>query len=168
MNDKPRKTLSLTRKPSSMGATGAIQRKAKRIIKREELPDVQKVTNKPKKPRKPPRPPKPQSSLKRADNLNAFLNGFKIWRELKPLAIGIEKQIFKTINDNHLSASKRVVQRLLSKHCFKRRYLRNVLAGGKRYNLDGTPAGEIIPTEQQHAAKAIDRIDRNREAAGLR
>lgn len=169
MTDTPRKTLSITRKPSSSGAPPTVQRSGKRIIKREELSNLQKPgkLTKPAKKPKPRKPTKPAPSLERIDQLNAFLNGFKIWRELKPLALGIDKQLFKLINDNQLSASKRVVQKLLHKHCSKRRYLRNVAAGGQRYNLDGTPAGDIIAAEQQHALRTIAKIDRDREAAGL-
>ncbi|PID34145.1 MAG: hypothetical protein CR976_01840 [Thiotrichales bacterium] len=65
-------------------------------------------------------------------------NDSEAWREFRPLVIGVEKEVFRYIAAHHLSASKRVVQRLLRRHTQDERYQRNLKAGGGRYHLDGT------------------------------
>jgi sRNA-binding protein len=167
--DKPRKTLTITRKPATTGTDtgsiggGAVKRTGKRIITRAELPNVQppgkpktkQKPNKPtnRKPRQPPRPKQTPPSDIRARELSDSLNAFAVWLTRKPLALGIEKQVFRHIAGLHLSASKRVVQKLLHRHTHHRDYLQAISRGGSRFNLDGSEAGTILPAEQQHAAR---------------
>jgi sRNA-binding protein len=73
-----------------------------------------------------------------------------------PLALGIETQIFRHINDLHLSASKRVVNKLLHWHTHNRAYLLAVGRGGMRFNLDGTTAGAITQGERDHAGRVLE------------
>lgn len=180
-SDAPKKTLTLKRStpdttPATPAATLAVtpaatptptlQRGAKRIIRREDLSGVQKAgTIKPKQPkqkkpkpnrkRQPPKPKKTPPSELRAKEVNDSLNNYKVWREYQPLALGIEKQLFKHINDLQLSASKRVVQKLLHYHTHNTRYLQNIGAGGVRYDLDGTENGVIIQPEREHAGHIL-------------
>lgn len=169
-HDKPRQTLTITRKPASTGTDttttgGAVRRSGKRIITRAELPNVQRLgqgaTKKPprkpanRKPRQPPKPKKTPPSDLRARELSDSLNAFPVWRNRQPLALGIEKQIFQHIAELHLSASKRVVQKALHHHTHNREYLQAVGRGGSRLNLDGTEAGAITPAEQEHAGRIL-------------
>ncbi|HMT95014.1 ProQ/FINO family protein [uncultured Thiothrix sp.] len=169
MTDQPRKTLSIkpkalpsteqTSKPDQ--ATKTVSRGNKRIIKREQVqpyalakPKAKAPPKKPNKPRKPvPKKPLIAPSDVRVDNLNAALNAFAVWRERQPLARGIERQIFQLIADQHLSASKRVVQKLLFKHTHQRDYLLKVGQGGQRFNLDGSTDGMILPEERELAGR---------------
>jgi sRNA-binding protein len=171
--ETPRKTLSIVRKPATPTnaatdtSAGAVKRSGKRIIKREELPAATltrpgKFEPKPKKPakatrkpRQPPKPPKTPPSELRARELSDSLNNFPVWREHQPLALGIERQIFQHIAELHLSASKRVVNKLLHYKTHNRAYLLNVGRGGSRFNLDGTEAGAILTHEQEHAGRAL-------------
>ena len=143
-------------------ATQSRARNRKRIIRRDDLPAAKLSSTKPppkpkpkKKPRPAPKAPTTPPSDIRAENLNASLSGFPIWLEFRPLAIGIERIVFQHIAKHSLSASKRVVQKLLHQHTRDRRYLAAVAAGGQRYNLDGTEAGEIMQAEQEHAARML-------------
>lgn len=171
MSDTPKKTLTLTRKPASTStapAGGLTQRGGKRIIRREDLPNVQRPgQGKPKppanksKPKKPPRKPQPKkqvtppSELKKRE-LNDRLNGFKVWREYLPLSIGIDKELFKLVNDEHFpGASKNVVQRLLKMHTLHGLYLQSIAQGGDRYHLNGEPDGTITNYQQQLAAETL-------------
>ena len=183
-SDAPKKTLTIKRTvpdstatpatpaatPATLAVTPAatptLQRGAKRIIRREDLSGVQKAgTIKPKQPkqkkpkpnrkRQPPKPKKTPPSELRAKEVNDSLNNYKVWREYQPLALGIEKQLFKHINDLQLSASKRVVQKLLHYHTHNTRYLQNIGAGGVRYDLDGTENGVIIQPEREHAGHIL-------------
>lgn len=174
--DKPRKTLTLTRKPASHATdasqpeNGAVRRTGKRIITRDQLPASNltrpgKFEKKPKpakgkakRTRQPPKPKQTPPSDIRARELNDSLNAFAVWRTRQPLALGIDRQLFRHIADLHLSASKRVVQKLLHRHTNSRDYLMNVGRGGGRFNLDGSDAGVILPAEQEHAGRVLAAI----------
>lgn len=152
MTDTPRKTLSL---------------KKKRIIKRADIPAAKLAKagkkappNPAQKPRKPPKaaPKKPEISPSelRARALYQRLNEFEVWRTYKPLAIGIDKAIFKICNDEQFAgASKNVVQKVLSRHTRRTIYQTNLVKGSKRYSLDGQPAGTITEDQQDIAAKQL-------------
>lgn len=164
MTDKPRKTLTLNRKPNKPEGTTPSGDKTvagKRVIRREPS-TVQQPRNKPgkgKAPRKKPAATRktvtPPSDL-RMRELGQQLNSYSgIWRDRLPLAIGIEKAIFRYVSGNHISASKRVVQKLLHQHTSSAQYLRNVMQLAARYHLDGSLAGEIIPAEKEYAGLKV-------------
>ena len=171
MTDQPRKTLSIKPKIASTTEqaytlnqeTKTVSRGNKRIIKREQVqpyalakPKTKVPTKKPTKPRKTaPKKPVVAPSVIRMDNLNAALNAFVVWREHQPLALGIERQIFQLIVQQNLSASKRVVQKLLYQHTHQRHYLLKVGQGGSRFNLDGTGADVILPVEQEYVRRLL-------------
>ncbi|MBK8453619.1 MAG: ProQ/FINO family protein [Thiofilum sp.] len=116
------------------------------------------TTNALKKPAK-PKPPKkknikPPSDI-RAKELDASLNAFPMWRERKPLALNFERQVFQHVGKHHLSASKRVVLKLLEWHTANRFYLQAVAEGGKRFNLDGSEADTIQEYEIAHALNKL-------------
>ncbi|MEZ5452714.1 MAG: ProQ/FINO family protein [Thiothrix sp.] len=71
------------------------------------------------------------------------------------MALGIERQIFQHVAAHHLSASKRVVQKLLHQHTRHRAYLQAVGQGGQRFNLNGSEAGAVHQAEREHAARAL-------------
>lgn len=170
MSDTPKKTLSLKRSQPSTDSTtpSTVQRTGKRIIRREELSNVQKpgtIKQKPAgnkgKPKKPPRKPQPKkpviapSDLK-AKELNDRLNGFNVWLNYQPLALGIEKQIFKLVNDECFpGASKKVVQKVLRRHTQHGRYLAALVQGGERYQLEGVSNGAVSESERQWAVEKI-------------
>ena len=171
MTENPRKTITIKPKASPTTeqitspdeANKAIFRGNKRIIKREQLqpaalakPKAKVPTKKPNKPRKPaPKKPLVSPSDIRMDHLNAALNAFTVWREHQPLALGIEKQIFQLIAQQNLSASKRVVQKLLYQHTHQRHYLLKVGQGGARFNLDGSADGVILSAEREHVGRLL-------------
>ena len=172
MTDTPKKTLSITRKPSNTGPVNAppstIQRTGKRIIRRDELPQVQRIpapkpkTPKPKakRPARKPQPKKqvtPPSDLK-ARELNDRLNAYRVWSMFQPLALGVEKEVFKLVNDECFpGGSKKVVQKVLRMHTHHALYLQAIQRGGARYQLDGTEEGSVNDTQQQYAAEVMAR-----------
>ena len=166
-NDTPKKTLSIIRKPSDAGATATpATRTGKRIIRREDLPQVQRLAA-PKlpanktKPKKPPRKPAPKKQITppsdlKARELNDRLNAFTVWLHYQPLAIGVDKDIYRLVNDEHFAgASKNVVQKVLKMHTNHGRYLQAIVNGGTRYKLDGTEEGDINPYQQQLAVDTL-------------
>lgn len=170
MSDTPKKTLSLKRSQQNTDSTtpSTVQRTGKRIIRREELSNVQKPgiikpkpANNKGKPKRSPRKPQPKklviapSDLK-AKELNDRLNGFNVWLNYQPLALGIEKQIFKLVNDEHFpGASKKVVQKVLRRHTLHGRYLAALVQGGERYQLEGVSNGAVSESERQWAVEKI-------------
>ena len=80
----------------------------------------------------------------------ALCKSSKAWRAHWPLSVGIEKQIYKLISDGQMSASKRVVQALLRKHCNNPNYLRNTIVG-PRYDLNDAAKGEVVTAEAEYA-----------------
>lgn len=164
MTEKPRSTLSIKRtlattQEATDSAPKSVQRTGKRIIKRDALPTAslgkpkaQALANsKNKRPHKPKPKPLHSPSDLRAREVNDSLNGFNVWLQQRPLALGIERQIFQHIAKHSLSASKRVVQKLLHQHTRNKAYLLQVAKGGARFNLDGTAAGQVLAHEQEAA-----------------
>ena len=169
----PKKTLSLGAKPTVQTSEQhpapiqkpTLTRGGKRIIRREDVQGVQKAGTiktappKLKKP-KPKRPPKPRKPVKspsdiRAREVNDSLNAYPVWLHYQPLAVGIERQIFQHIAKHTLSASKRVVQKMLLKHTGHKRYLTGIVENAARFNLDGTEAGRVLPHEQVFAVQKL-------------
>jgi hypothetical protein len=168
MTEKPRSTLSLKRASTPIteakdSTSKPLQRTGKRIIKRDALPtdNLAKPKAKPLNPSQKKRPTKPKARPKpkplyspsdlRAQELNASLNGFSVWLQQRPLALGIERQIFQYIAKHSLPASKRVVQKLLHQHTRSKAYLLQIAKGGKRFNFDGSEAGQVLAHEQEAA-----------------
>jgi Activator of osmoprotectant transporter ProP len=178
--DKPLKTLSIMRKPSSFvtanqSENGAVRRTGKRIIRREELLASNKPPAKPAKPtaKKPTRKPAPKkpvispSELK-ALELNNRLNAFRVWRDYLPLAIGIDKDVFRLVNAERFpGASKKVVQKTLAMHAKNGRYLQTMVQGGIRYRLNGMEEGMITDYQQQLAAETLSKRQHLNETATI-
>ena len=179
MSDTPKKTLTINRKPATGTAApstpaptpGSVTRTGKRIIRRGDLPQATPAKGKPPatgkggKPasnkRKPTRklaakkPVIAPSDLK-ARELNDRLNGFPVWLNFQPLVIGVEKEVYRLVNDEHFpGASKKVVQKTLMRHTRHARYLQALVRGGERFRLDGSPDGEIDSHQQQFAAQLL-------------
>ena len=169
----PRKTLSLGAKPAvqTFGDTQTpvakptLTRGGKRIVRREDVQGVQKAGTiktappklkkpKPKRPHKPRKPQKSPSDI-RAKEVNDSLNAYPVWLHYQPLAVGVERQIFQHIAKHALSASKRVVQKMLLRHTTNKRYLAGIVEGAARFNLDGTEAGRVLPHEQVFAVQKL-------------
>ncbi|MEZ5448330.1 MAG: ProQ/FINO family protein [Thiolinea sp.] len=155
MTDTPNKTLTLKRK---------------RIVKRSDLPAGKlgspgrkspapgkpKPKAKAKKPAPPPRKPTTPPSELRARELDQRLHDFEVWRTFQPLAIGVEKALFKLCNDEQIpGASKKVVQKVLHRHTRRVAYLTNLVKGGERYTLAGQADGTVTADQQAIAKQQI-------------
>ena len=176
MTDTPKKTLTLNKKPASTTTTtGTISRTGKRIIRREDLnpapakpvnpkgKPTSKPTNKKKPARKPTKKPTIAPSDLKAKELNDRLNAFPVWLNFQPLALGIDKDVFRLVNDEQFpGASKKVVQKVLRMHTHHGRYLAALVQGKERYQLDGVVNGAISEPERQWAAEKIKTRQTNR------
>ncbi len=76
---------------------------------------------------------------------------FDVFRNFSPLAIGIDKQLFAALPD----LSKKAVRLAMRSHTISTRYLKEMEKGSQRFNLDGTPAGEVTDENRQHAGEQL-------------
>ena len=161
----PKKTLTLKRTTTATGSkSGTVSRSGKRVIKRDDLPRAKPAKAPPKKPTNRKKKPEQVSKFKmavspsdlKARELNERLAAFPVWLNYQPLAIGIDKDIFRLVNDECFpGASKKVVQKVLKMHTGHSRYLDGLVKGGERYHLDGTAEGEIDAYQVQLAGERL-------------
>ena len=159
-DDKPKKTLSITRKrsdtsPTDTSGSGVDSVRSKKRMLKIAKPEPAKkpVQAKKKKPKKAP-------SILRVNALDTEICKLsKVWRSHSPLALGVEKQLFKFIADGQLSASKRVVRALLHKHCNNKNYLVDVVQGAKRFNLDGSESGICSLASEEHSRRTLQKLE---------
>lgn len=76
---------------------------------------------------------------------------FPVFGEYKPLAIGIDKQLYAAMPD----LDKKTARIALSLHTATTRYLKSMEKATSRFNLDGSPAGEVDDTHRQHASDTL-------------
>lgn len=169
MTDKtPRKTLTVTRKRST--ATSASE--AEESTAAATLPTKKRVIKLDRPAKKIKQPPQPQKKKKRVapsvirgSELNKALSEHsKAWRANWALSADIEKQVFRFIGANHLSASKRVVKALLKKHQSAKNYLLNSTMDSPVYDLNDKETGLVSWERASLAAKLLVKVEAQREA----
>ncbi len=82
-------------------------------------------------------------------------------RKIRPLMRGVHQEIAKLLPGTALWLIKRAI--ILFQRLSGNAYWRAVLKGGPRYALDGSPCGEVIPREQEHARQTLA-LAKQREA----
>lgn len=149
----------------------------KRIIRRDEPISSKPSFNKPKphaaknkkshpkteKSNKPQQSTEPSPSEIQAKAMDRFLaERFEVWQSYKPLALGVEADLYQLMDQNQPPASKRVIQRLLRMHCNHGKYLQAVIDNAQRYNLAGEALGEISLAEREHAQRTLQEHEQKR------
>ncbi len=76
---------------------------------------------------------------------------FAVFREGRPLALGIHKVIIERMPEID-TAQLRLAMRL---HTASTRYLKGLLATGERFDLDGNPAGEVTAEQREVAGTTL-------------
>lgn len=98
----------------------------------------------------------PSPSEIQAKAMDRFLaDRFEVWLTYKPLALGVEADLYQLMDQNQPPASKRVVQRLLRMHCNHGKYLQAVLDNHQRYSLVGEAICDISEAEREHATRTL-------------
>lgn len=106
------------------------------------------------------KPTEPSPSEIQAKAMDRFLaERYESWLLYRPLALGVEAELYQLMDQNQPPASKRVVQRLLRMHCNHGKYLQAVADGQQRYTLAGEAISEISETERQHAHRTLKEQD---------
>lgn len=104
----------------------------------------------------------PNDSPARDPVLARLAADYAVFRDLRPLAIGVHKAIMAA----HPDIDKGALRRALQRYTGATRYLKAVAAGGSRFDLHGMPAGEVTAEQQKQAAE--DLKDRFRKQAAQR
>jgi ProP effector len=95
------------------------------------------------------------SSPPKFPSRNALLEtisaNYAVFRESRPLALGIHKTIKERMPEVD-TAQLRLAMRL---HTASTRYLKALLAGRERYDLDGNPAGEVTDEHREVAGTTL-------------
>ena len=130
--------------------------------KQEVIPPKAAPAPLPKKKRKPHHQSTPEEAEQGRETLSAHLEATSaVWREYKPLAVGI-RQASKPLMKALKLPRKRLAE-LLDQHCKSPEYLKNLVesSDNQRYRLDGTPEGAITPEQKKRARKQLNWIDKN-------
>ncbi|BEV70578.1 ProQ/FINO family protein [Paludibacterium sp. THUN1379] len=74
-------------------------------------------------------------------------NKFEVFRQFRPLALGIHESLIAALPQ----FDPVLIARVVANHCRKPRYIKSVARGGKRFDLAGKPSGEVKPEEKKAA-----------------
>lgn len=74
-----------------------------------------------------------------------------MFRESKPLAIGIDKQLLARVP----GIDRKALRIALGMHTHSTRYLKSTAKAGTRFDLDGNAAEELSDAHRQHAAEML-------------
>lgn len=85
---------------------------------------------------------------------------FAVFRDVSPLAIGIDKQVIEQMPD----VEKKILRIALRSHTISTRYLKAMEKATVRRNLDASDAGEVSEEQRLHAATLLrERFKKNAE-----
>lgn len=94
---------------------------------------------------------KPAKTPSRNALLETICANFAVFREGRPLALGIHKAIVERMPEVD-TAQLRLAMRM---HTVSTRYLKALLAAGERFDLDGKPAGEVTAEQREVAGTTL-------------
>ena len=83
--------------------------------------------------------------------LKSFQEKYPVFREFKPLAIGIDKQLLA----QDAGLSRKTLRLALGMHTNSFRYLKSMESAKQRFNLDGSDAGEVPEEHRKHASEIL-------------
>lgn len=83
--------------------------------------------------------------------INDLSEKFEVFKECKPLAIGINKLLLARQPD----IDNKVLRIALRHHTSSVRYLKAMEKATVRYDLDNAPAGEVTDEQRQHATDTL-------------
>ena len=84
--------------------------------------------------------------------VNKLYEDYEVIREFKPLEIGTHKKLAAI----GFAETQALVAVVLSRHTQKGRYYKSIVAGGKRYALDGSESGEVTAEQQAKAKEQLN------------
>ncbi|CAK0764964.1 putative Fertility inhibition FinO-like protein [Gammaproteobacteria bacterium] len=92
------------------------------------------------------------ATLSARQAIQSRLEAFPVWRDHLPLAVGVHKHIRDLLRIEGVPMTVSNLRFVMDHHIHNSIYQRNLVAGGSRYRLDGTPEG-VVTLEQQDRAR---------------
>jgi ProP effector len=86
---------------------------------------------------------------------------YAVFRDYQPLAVGIKKQVA----ERYPGLPSKLLGVALFLHTGSPRYLKSLVVGAARLDLDGNAAGEVTEEHQQHAVEQLKEILRKQAEA---
>jgi ProP effector len=83
--------------------------------------------------------------------LKELCSAFAVFKEGRPLAIGIHKSLVEKLPGGSPGA----LRQAMRLHTNSTRYLKALATGEVRFDLDGNPSGEVTPEQRDQAAKEL-------------
>ncbi|EMQ9344612.1 ProQ/FinO family protein [Escherichia coli] len=74
---------------------------------------------------------------------------------IKPLKAGIIRDVLEDAKSRELPLATGVLRGALTSHLHTTRYLKAIIAGGPRYDLNGQPCGEVTEKEKAAASEQL-------------
>ncbi|EEZ3112763.1 prop effector [Escherichia coli] len=74
---------------------------------------------------------------------------------MKPLKTGVIRDVLKDAKERELPIGHGVLRGALTSHLHTTRYLKAIIAGGPRYDLNGQPCGEVTEKEKAAASEQL-------------
>ena len=74
-----------------------------------------------------------------------------VFKEIQPLAIGLDKQLLAL----DANINRKALRLALGMHTNSFRYLKSMEKATQRFNLDGSPAGEVPEGHRKHASEIL-------------
>ncbi len=94
---------------------------------------------------------KPDSPVDARALLKDLQGRFDVFRNFRPLAIGIDKQLIAQQPD----VNRKALRQALRSHTMSTRYLKEMQVASARLNLDGSAAGEITDEARTHSGDLL-------------
>ena len=94
---------------------------------------------------------KPDSPVDARALLKDLQGRFDVFRNFRPLAIGIDKQLIAQQPD----VNRKALRQALRSHTMSTRYLKEMQIASARLNLDGSAAGEITDEARTHSGDLL-------------
>ncbi|MCM8594544.1 ProQ/FINO family protein [Accumulibacter sp.] len=95
--------------------------------------------------------PGPQPRERARELLRELRSRFPVFRDQRPLALGIDRQLIERIPD----VDRKLLRIALGMHTHSLAYLKALAKAAERVDLDGGPAGEVAASHQSHAAQLL-------------
>jgi ProP effector len=107
-----------------------------------------------------PKPTKTQAPARRNATLDKLSETYAVFRECKPLALGIHK----VIQERQPELGKDAIRKALHIHTASTRYLKSLACADQRFDLDDQAAGEVTEEQRKQAqAEVKERIKKSIE-----
>jgi len=81
----------------------------------------------------------------------------KVFTQVVPLKIGIHRELFAILHNIPRDYSLKQCRRALCWYTHSEKYLRQIVAGHDRFDMDGNPCGKVTKAEQEYAARKFNK-----------